>query len=332
MPADEPVRASANDLLAAVRGEPILRPHLPDLERLARSSIRLHPRLPDAQLPSGASKIGGHPDVPGDFVWPRRRIEMPEPSAAFLALRPDEPRLPADGMLPLEFIAQINLADVLPFDADGVLPTQGHLLFFYADQLFSADVEPARDTSRSSRDGVNWFHTRLFGADLIDQVRVFLVPAGASLHRDAGGPRVYAALGLDLSSEMTLPDPDSYLIARGPAGVAEQEGRVVLAEDAWTRYADLGYETRANANIDQMLGWADCFSHGQNLPPGDEVGWTERSHEERLVLSRGARLLLQLSTRTYEWSGMRFGRTLYFYARETDLQHGDVSGAWYDLD
>lgn len=321
-----------NNLLEAVRGEPSLAPYVAGFERLARSSVRLRPRLRDGQLPLGASKIGGHPDVPDGFAWPTRHIEMPEPSAEFLAHSPNEPRLPAGDAVPLEFIAQVNLADVAPFDAEGVLPSEGHLLFFLADQVYRADVEPGLTTSRSSSDGVTWHHTRTFGIDLVDQVHVHLVPAGSSLHREGGGPRVYAALAMDFSSEMTLPDVDSYLVARGPVGDTQKNGRVVLTEDAWSRYADLGYETRANSDIDQLLGWADCFSHGQSVPPDRMGAWAERSHDERLAISQEARLLLQLSPRTYEWAGMEFGRTLFIYARESAIRAGDFSGAWYDLD
>jgi hypothetical protein len=45
-----------------------------------------------------------------------------------------------------------------------------------------------------------------------------------------------------------------------------------------------------------------------------------------------ARLLLQLSPATYEPTGLRFGRTLYFYIRDSALRAGDFSGCWYDSD
>jgi hypothetical protein len=56
------------------------------------------------------------------------------------------------------------------------------------------------------------------------------------------------------------------------------------------------------------------------------------THAERLAVSNDARLLLQLSMKTCDWTGMRFGRDLYFYVRESALREGDLSGAWYDMD
>jgi uncharacterized protein YwqG len=61
----------------------------------------------EREIPLGASKLGGRPDMPPTLVWPHYHER------------------------PLEFIAQINLAETAPYDADGVLPTQGRLLCFY---------------------------------------------------------------------------------------------------------------------------------------------------------------------------------------------------------
>ena len=64
--------------------------------------------VPDEDdLPIGASKIGGNPDLPADFEW-RYYNE-----------------------LPLTFLAQIKLSDVAPYDVDHVLPKAGWLYFFY---------------------------------------------------------------------------------------------------------------------------------------------------------------------------------------------------------
>lgn len=56
-------------------------------------------------LALGASRLGGMPDVPADFVWP------------------------ASAARPLHFLAQIDLRDVA--DASEALPSSGWLLFFY---------------------------------------------------------------------------------------------------------------------------------------------------------------------------------------------------------
>ncbi len=63
----------------------------------------------DGEIPCGQSKTGGLPDLPAEMPWPR-----------------DE-----DGM-PLHFLAQLNLAEVSPYDATGLLPPKGLLSFFYS--------------------------------------------------------------------------------------------------------------------------------------------------------------------------------------------------------
>ena len=319
------------DLLSAVRADPALAPHLDGLERHVRNSIRLHPTIREGNLDLGASKIGGYPDVPDGFTWPMRHVEMPRPSQLFLETHPHVTRLPDDGMVPLEFIAQIDLADAAPFDLDDILPADGYLLFFYDDSLFEADVEADARVSSHVIDGITW-HTRLFGDDERDKVSVIHVPAGARLHRDTSGPRTYGALALDFSTEPTLPSVDAYVIGQEPVDEAEREGRVVLPPDAWSRYAELEYETRANADIDHMLGWADNFTHGPSLPPGTWPAWKEMPHAERLAMTADSRPLLQLNMHTCDWTGMRFGRDLYFYALESEFRAGNWSGAWYDMD
>ena len=59
------------------------------------------------KLPLGASRFGGLPDVPEDFVWPQKND------------------------VPLAFLAQLNLQEVAPFDLEKQLPEGGWLYFFY---------------------------------------------------------------------------------------------------------------------------------------------------------------------------------------------------------
>jgi len=58
-------------------------------------------------LPIGASKIGGNPDLPADFEWQFYRGQ------------------------PLTFLAQFKMSDVKPYDVDNVLPESSWLYFFY---------------------------------------------------------------------------------------------------------------------------------------------------------------------------------------------------------
>ena len=75
------------------------------------SSIRLKTRYVEEELPVGASKLFGSPDVFEDFEWPTIEVEEEE--------------------YDLAFIGQINLKDVAKYDTEGLLPKKGMLYFFY---------------------------------------------------------------------------------------------------------------------------------------------------------------------------------------------------------
>ena len=68
-------------------------------------------------LPIGASKVGGHPDLPTDFHWYYFESK---------SMITDETR-----SRPLSFLAQINCKDVKEYDMDNRLPDCGILYFFY---------------------------------------------------------------------------------------------------------------------------------------------------------------------------------------------------------
>ncbi|MCB9675793.1 MAG: DUF1963 domain-containing protein [Alphaproteobacteria bacterium] len=67
-------------------------------------------------LPLGASRFGGVPDLPPGAAWPAR-----------------------DGV-PMEFVAQLDLAEAGPLDPERRLPTRGSLLFFYNSQWDTHDM------------------------------------------------------------------------------------------------------------------------------------------------------------------------------------------------
>lgn len=83
------------------------------------SGIHLsHRAVNEETLAIGISKIGGTPDLPHGVQWPQW-----------------------DGQ-PLAFLAQIRLAEVIPYDVDAVLPTSGLLSFFFSGGAI-ADRDPA---------------------------------------------------------------------------------------------------------------------------------------------------------------------------------------------
>jgi uncharacterized protein YwqG len=81
-------------------------------------SIHLKPRydVDDADMPIGASRLGGSPDVPEGFEFPTWNDRY------------------------LSFIAQIRLADAMPYDLEGLLPPTGMLYFFFEFSLYCEHI------------------------------------------------------------------------------------------------------------------------------------------------------------------------------------------------
>ena len=79
-----------------------------DLRGLMLESIRLKTRAVDEKTMSlGATKVGGHPDLPPGVAWPSWKGT------------------------PQAFVAQVNLSEVRPHDVNKALPPSGILYFFY---------------------------------------------------------------------------------------------------------------------------------------------------------------------------------------------------------
>src|SRR5262245_27413051 len=77
-----------------------------DLLALVQSSIRLGTgRVPFARIAIGDSRIGGVPDVPHGFEWPRWLPKPPRDDKFGSEWRPENPA-------PLGFIAQIDLSEI----------------------------------------------------------------------------------------------------------------------------------------------------------------------------------------------------------------------------
>ncbi len=112
-------------LLAGLRDRIAADPNLAGLELLsrARPSVRLTTQcVPSARIGLGESRIGGTPDVPPGFEWPRWAPAKARDDKFAQPWRPDGPA-------PLGFIAQIDLSAVPR--VDDALPRSGWLYFFY---------------------------------------------------------------------------------------------------------------------------------------------------------------------------------------------------------
>ena len=88
-------------------------------ERLTLPAIRIEPTIVDEDtIPVGASKLGGRPDLPPDFVWPEWK---------------------GTG---LTFLAQFQLSELVAYDVERLLPGEGMLYFFYEVEAQPWGCEP----------------------------------------------------------------------------------------------------------------------------------------------------------------------------------------------
>lgn len=135
------------------------------LESLGKNSIQLEECFSEGRWDLGASRFGGNPDVPPDFVWPTYEGE-------------DHKNVVKER--PLSFLAQFACADLAPFDKEHLLPDHGLLSFFY-----ESNSQPWGDDPKDKGCArVYWFEdlsvlsTADFPADMED---AFSLPMGIEM-------------------------------------------------------------------------------------------------------------------------------------------------------
>lgn len=142
------------------------------LESLGKNSIQLEECFSEGRWDLGASRFGGNPDVPPDFVWPTYEGE-------------DHKNVVKER--PLSFLAQFACADLAPFDKEHLLPDHGLLSFFY-----ESNSQPWGDDPKDKGCArVYWFEdlsvlsTADFPADMED---AFSLPMGIEMESTCSYP------------------------------------------------------------------------------------------------------------------------------------------------
>lgn len=154
-----------------------LQARIPAIDRLVRPSIRLRATpVEESTLVAGASKLGGHPDLPEKVAWPGSRN------------------------VPLSFLAQIRLSDVQPFDCEHLLPPQGMLWFFYDARQETFGEQP------EDRAGWSILFTPASAPHLQRQQTPAELPTASLFPACALTP--HSELTLALQPELELPDFD----------------------------------------------------------------------------------------------------------------------------
>jgi uncharacterized protein YwqG/predicted DNA-binding WGR domain protein len=300
-----PAPKAADDILLGLRRCKPLKRVASQLESLQRISIRIT-TAPKKKTPVGMSKLGGQPDLPAGVSWPVAKLKL-------------------SGIeISLPFIAQFNLAELHPYDGEGLLPDSGMLYFFY-------NREPYGPSGKDFLTPENWsvvYHTG--DGNYAPATAPIPIPP----HMD------YGACAVAFHNEVTLPHVESYYIGvpgNKTVKVELMTGEEEDEEEEWDAYAELLYELRANENIHQMLGYADGVqpytleNSYQDVRdvffPGNRPFKSLSEEEQSEEIFQG-RLLLQVSGETSNKMEFGQGGRLFFFIREQDLKARDFSKVW----
>jgi uncharacterized protein YwqG len=281
------------ELLAALR-KTHFAPDIGVLEPLMRPSIRMTPVVVEpADLPLGASRLGGAPDFPAGVDWPR-----------------------FEGR-PLNFLCQLDLAEIQALGSFDDLPESGWFLFFYDAEGQPWGFDP--------KDRGRWrvLHVQTGSGSLERRER----PAGVTTER----PASFKACALEMRPEVCLPDIFDLLF---PLDVEDDqifEGYIRFLEETETttepfseNYRLLGHPALVQADMREK-----CQLVANGLYCGDGTGWRNPRAKTLLPTAKEWQLLLQFDTDEEGpgWSWGLGGR-LYFWIRQSDLERAHFEEVW----
>lgn len=276
------------------------------LQAAESREIRVTAEPAEEELPVGADRIGGMPDVPEGFEWPRYETVLGD----------GEPVT-----VPLAFLGQFDLAGLWAPDLEGRLPQDGLLSIWYDLSTCPMGYGP------EDRGGV----------------RVFRFTEGEKLVRinapeDLPEESVIDACRVTLQEEMSLPAfPDFEIPADWEeelVGSVYERSRELLGydEDVWgfnTKF--LGYPD----TISEPMEWlCEAVAQGLSLYGEDEDDVLFDVEDEMLeAIDEGCGdwiLLFQMGTIEGEDHYLEFGSAghLYIWIRRRDLEAGCFDDVW----
>lgn len=276
------------------------------LDRLERNSICLTIRN-NEKYRKGATRFGGRPDVPPDFLWP-----------TFLKEGYDEEEKKE---VPLSFLAQFNLEELADYDTEQLLPPKGLLSFFYELDSQSWGFSP-KDKGCAR---VFWFEDTSslspldFPSDLENEFRLPM------LEIKAGKKKSYPSWA-DFSE--IFPEDDD------------------TDERYFDLCQELEGQDSEEYACSQLLGWPDVIQ-GSMFEECDLVsqGYDLGSSQARMRIPEGIRenaektardrwlLLLQLDTVEQGDFELMFGDCghIYFFIKKDDLARRCFDNIWLIL-
>ncbi len=255
-------------------------------------SIGLQPKFTiDEEITAGKSKLGGRPDVPTGFEWPRHKDH------------------------PLSFIAQLNLAEVAALNTPYSLPQTGLLSFFYSDEVWGFSPE--------DRSGFRILHfsdepaalTRMAPPAIPKRKSFF----GLFTHK--AQVREFKSCKLEMRQFLSLPDPAGVL---GLNTDEDIDSYYELVESIGNHHRLFGFAEPIQGEME-----LECQLVTNGLYCGDSRGYKDPKAADLAKNKDQWKLLLQIDSDT-ENSDMMWGDAgrLYVWSREENLLRGRIDNCW----
>ena len=256
-----------------------IRPHIKN-----RINVVTEPANEDV-IPTGKSKIGGQPDLSSLTDWP-----ITEAGKS------------------LSFIAQLNMAEVSPYDNSGLLPDHGLISFFYCADQGAWGFDP-KDKQRF----------KILFTENLNDLQKTTFPIDLEEHS------IYNSNILKMESTLSLPNTEIDLLTD-----------LFDNDTDWDNY----YEISSGWG-NQILGYPQCIQNAMELECqlvtnglycGDASGYDDPKGK---LLEEGTKdwiLLLQVDSEE-DKTGMMWGDVgiLYYWIKKKDLINKDFDKAWFIL-
>jgi len=276
------------------------------LKSLVRNTIRLYPEQADeSDIAIGQTKIGGRPDLPKGIHWVTETNSNETTVKKFLVFKT---RQEATVTRSLSFIAQVNLAEVAPYDNENLLPKQGLLYFFY-----SAEQEAwGFDQKDQNKFKVIYWNGNLNELERID------FPADLPEYSS------FKSCAVAIKPGISLPFCD-HAVYNDLTGAEEDK--------FWD-------EVYNDGNVNKLLGYSDniqgemeleCELVTNGLYCGDASGYNDPKAKALEPNARDWVLLLQIDSN--EENEMMWGDCgrLYFWIKKDDLLNQRFDKCWFSL-
>ena len=259
------------------------------LKKYSKNSIKIElNQTTDNKIEIGKSKIGGKPDLPQNIKWFQSKATNK----------------------PMSFIAQINFADVKPFDTDNKLPEKGILYLFYDLEEMPWGYDP-KDIA-----GKEVF---FFDGNIADLERKS-IPDGIDEEN------VFLPASLIFKNKIEIPDLWSSL------------SNFEFSEEENERYWELKEEFDGIQN--KILGHSDIIQNGMELECelvtnglycGDSSGYEDPKRKELEKNIDNWNLLLQIdSNDEIDMMWVDSGR-IYLWITDENLKNRKFENSWLIL-